>query len=196
MGAEWPIGQATATAMATTAMATAMAKTNRRWSRERRARCLGSLGAAAVPCSAAIATAADGPFASAAWTCLPAAGCWPGSQISAPGLCPCRSGCLWFGLCLHSTAPCAPLPPMWGACKGEAESVSTPCPFLALPTPPHRHPLHARASGLAAAARLGPPTSARCSLPPVLPAARANGTRAAQSRAYSYKQSGGHLKAR
>ena len=55
---------------------------------------------------------------------------------------------------LHS--PCAPLLPVWGV--GRARHTVPPPPgCLALPSPPHRHPLHARASGSAAAACRGPP---------------------------------------
>ena len=50
---------------------------------------------------------------------------------------------------LHS--PCAPLLPVWGVDRAR-HTVPPPPGRLALPSPPHRHPLHARASGLAAAA--------------------------------------------
>ena len=57
---------------------------------------------------------------------------------------------------LHS--PCAPLLPVWGVDRAR-HTVPPPPGRLALPSPPHRHPLHARASGLAAAACRGPPTT-------------------------------------
>ena len=55
---------------------------------------------------------------------------------------------------LHS--PCAPLLPVWGVDRAR-HTVPPPPGRLALPSPPHRHPLHARASGSAAAACRGPP---------------------------------------
>ena len=55
---------------------------------------------------------------------------------------------------LHS--PCAPLLPVWGVDRAR-HTVPPPPGRLALPSPPHRHPLHARASGPAAAACRGPP---------------------------------------
>ena len=55
---------------------------------------------------------------------------------------------------LHS--PCAPLLPVWGVDRAR-HTVPPPPGCLALPSPPHRHPLHARASGSAAAACRGPP---------------------------------------
>ena len=75
---------------------------------------------------------------------------------------------------LHS--PCAPLLPVWGV--GRARHTVPPPPGrLALPSPPHRHPLHARASGLAAAACRGPPTTGQ--LLPTPPAACSVNTRGA-----------------
>ena len=61
------------------------------------------------------------------------------------------------GLAVYSLhSPCAPLLPVWGVDRAR-HTVPPPPGRLALPSPPHRHPLHARASGSAAAACRGPP---------------------------------------
>ena len=61
------------------------------------------------------------------------------------------------GLAVYSLhSPCAPLLPVWGVDRAR-HTVPPPPGCLALPSPPHRHPLHARASGSAAAACRGPP---------------------------------------
>ena len=59
----------------------------------------------------------------------------------------------------HVPAPLRPaLLPVRGVGRAR-HKVPPPPGRLALPSPPHRHPLHARASGLAAAACRGPPTT-------------------------------------
>ena len=60
---------------------------------------------------------------------------------------------VWAVSTLHS--PLRPAAAGEEGWLGEAQSASTPCPFLALPSPSRRHPLHARASGPAAAASRG-----------------------------------------
>ena len=73
------------------------------------------------------------------------------------------------GLAVYSLhSPCAPLLPVWGVDRAR-HTVPPPPGRLALPSPPHRHPLHARASELAAAACRGPPTTGQ--LLPTPPAA-------------------------
>ena len=84
-------------------------------------------------------------------------------------------GWLWFGLLIHSNSPLRPAAVDKEGGQSERHRVSpphAPCPLLALPTPPHRHPLHARASGLLlllraaacqAAALLLPSPPAACS---------------------------------
>ena len=81
------------------------------------------------------------------------------------------------GLAVYSLhSPCAPLLPVWGVDRAR-HTVPPPPGRLALPSPPHRHPLHARASGLAAAACRGPPTTGQ--LLPTPPAACSVYTRGA-----------------
>ena len=105
-------------------------------------------------------------------------------------ICPAGSpfgrGWLWFGLLIHSNSPLRPAAVDKEGGQSERHRVSPPharswlCPHLPIDT----HCTHVRAGLLLLRASVPRPRLA-APFPPVLPAARANGTRAAQSRAYT-----------
>ena len=76
----------------------------------------------------------------------------PCGPVPPLGAASCGLGCVYT-----PTAPCTPLPPMWGVGRAK-HRVSPPHAHSWPSSPPsHWHPRHARARGLAAAARLGRP---------------------------------------
>ena len=76
----------------------------------------------------------------------------PCGPVPPLGAASCGLGCVYT-----PTAPCTPLPPMWEV--GRARHRVPPPHARSWPSSPpsHWHPRHARARGLAAAARLGRP---------------------------------------
>ena len=76
----------------------------------------------------------------------------PCGPVPPLGAASCGLGCVYT-----PTAPCTPLPPVWEV--GRARHRVPPPHARSWPSSPpsHQHPLHARARGLAAAARLGRP---------------------------------------
>ena len=127
---------------------------------------------------------------------------WIAAEVVPPlGAASCGLGCVYT-----PTAPCTPLPPMWGVGRAR-HRVSPPHAHSWPSSPPsHWHPRHARARGLAAAARLGrPDPGSPRSIPPRClqhmpwhargaPAAvssACHGTRAAQPCAKTTNRAGG-----
>ena len=81
---------------------------------------------------------------------------WPQGGLAGPYS---PLGAASCGLAVYSLhSPCAPLLPVRVVDRAR-HTVPPPPGRLALPSPPHWHPLHARASGLAAAACRGRPTA-------------------------------------